>query len=152
MTDGQPPRTALEAAEPVDPFSAFFSYQGRIGRGQYWIGIAIAFGILVLAFGAFATAMNPTGGGAPFLAIPLLGGFFWIHSLVTIKRLRDAGFPGWHYVLYGIGPFVWLALTVELIEYIGVIIAIGLAAFFVIPGLFPSRVAEAQSTPDAPAA
>ena len=152
MTDGQAPTTATDAAEPADPFTAFFSYRGRIGRGQYWIGIAIAFGLLVVAFGALASAMNPTGSGAPFLAIPLLIGFFWIHSLVTIKRLRDAGFPGWHYVLYGIGPFVWLALTMELIEYIGLIIGIGLLAFFVVPGLFPGKAAEGQSTADAPTA
>ena len=128
-------------AEPPDPFAAFFSYKGRIGRGQYAIGMAAAVVMLIVAFGALSTVMSPTGGGAPALAIPFLGGFFWLHSTVTIKRLRDAGFPAWHYLLYLIGPFLWIALTAELIDVLGPVVLIGLVAFFAAPGLFPSKPA-----------
>jgi uncharacterized membrane protein YhaH (DUF805 family) len=139
MSDTQPSSSGVESIEQPDPFAAFFSYKGQVGRAQYAIGIVVALGMLVVAFGALATVMSPTGGSAPALAIPFLAGFFWLHSLVTIKRLRDAGYPAWHYLIYLIGPFVWLAATAEFIESIGVGIALGLLAFFIVPGLFPTR-------------
>jgi uncharacterized membrane protein YhaH (DUF805 family) len=139
MSDTQPSSSGVEPIERPDPFAAFFSYRGRIGRGHYAVGIAAAAGLLIVAFGALATVMSPTGGGAPALAIPFLAGFFWLHSLVTIKRLRDAGYPAWHYVLYLVGPVLWLAITAEAIEHIGLVIGLGLLAFLVAPALFPSR-------------
>ena len=78
---------------PLDLSDNPLSYRGRMGRKQYWIGLAIALVFAVFAMVSFASVMSPTGGGAPFLAIPLLMIFFWIHSLITVKRLRDAGLP-----------------------------------------------------------
>lgn len=120
--------------------SLLFSYAGRIGRAQYWIGVAVAFAALVLAFGLAGAAMSSTGTQAPVvLAIPLLILFAWIHSAVTIKRLRDAGWPLGVKILFGVAPLVWLGATLEFIEYIGVLIAAGLVALIVVPGLVPPK-------------
>lgn len=132
-----------DAPAPVaaDPFIAFFSYRGRIGRAKYWlallISLAVAFGALILA----AAVMNPTGsGGAPvFLAIPLLILFIWIFSTAVVKRLRDAGWPWWGQVAFAAAPVPWVFATLEFIEYIGFLIAAGLIALFVVPGIVPSK-------------
>lgn len=130
------------SAQTSDPFIDFFSYRGRIGRAQYWIGLGICLISLLAAAASLASAMNPTGRGAPFLAIPCLMLFFWIHSLVAIKRLRDMGLSGWYYFVFGIAPFAFLALTLEYIEYIGPIIAIIFCGLLVLPGLLPGKPAE----------
>jgi len=128
--------------------SAFFSYRGRLTRPGYWGGIAIASLLLIGAFFALVHASTPTAVGdtAP-LMFALLAVFFWIHSLVTVKRLRDAGLPAWHYAIYVLGPIAWLALlgasTVP-----GAVTLAGFVAIFVLPGLFKSKpdpAAEAEA-------
>jgi uncharacterized membrane protein YhaH (DUF805 family) len=125
-----------------DPLVNFFSYRGRAGRGQYWIGLGIGLIALLGAVAALASMMNPTGSGSGILAIPCLMGFFWIHSLVTVKRLRDMALSPWYYLVFGVGPFVFLALTLEFIEYIGPVIAIGFFGLLGLPGLIPGKPAE----------
>ncbi|MEX0751364.1 MAG: DUF805 domain-containing protein [Xanthobacteraceae bacterium] len=139
MTDSQPQDRPANRIERSRGLGRWFTYRGQMGRGGYWLAQIPLLGLLFGALAAFATVMNPTGKGIPELAIPFLAGFFWIHSAVTIKRLRDAGIPVWTYVIFGLGPFAWLALTLEYIEYAGVAIAVGFLAFFVIPGVLPSK-------------
>ena len=110
-----------------NPFSVIFGFRGRIGPAKYWIGFAVAFMVVLVGLGFAATAMNPTGGGAPILAIPLLLLFVWIYAAVTVKRLRDAGWP------------IWVFATLEFIEYIGFVIALGIAVLFIVPGILPSK-------------
>ena len=131
--------SAAQASDPIN----FFSYRGRIGRGQYWIGLGIGLLILFAALAMLASGMNPTGGGAPFLAIPCLMLFFWIHSIVAIKRLRDIGLSGWYYLVFGIAPFAFLALTLGYIGLIDPIIAIVFFGLLVLPGLLPGKPADA---------
>ncbi len=67
----------------MDWKSLFFSAEGRIGRGEFWIGWLVLLGVNVVAGW-----------------IPLIG---WILALVTIycsiciysKRLHDMGKSGW---------------------------------------------------------
>ena len=48
--------------------AALLGFQGAIGKGKYFLGLAIALGLSSCSLSAvFATAMNPTGGGAPLL-------------------------------------------------------------------------------------
>jgi uncharacterized membrane protein YhaH (DUF805 family) len=130
--------SAAQASDPVN----FFSYQGRIGRGQYWIGLGICLIVLFAALTMLATAMKPTGGGAPFLAIPCMMLFFWIHSLFTIKRLRDMGWSGWYYLVFGIAPFALLALVLRYSGLISPIIAIVFLGLLALPGLIAGQSAR----------
>ena len=122
-----------------NPFSVIFGFRGRIGRAKYWIGFAVAFMVVLVGLGFAATAMNPTGGGAPILAIPLLLLFVWIYAAVTVKRLRDAGWPIWVGILWALAPAIWVFATLEFIEYIGFLIAFGVAVLFIVPGILPSK-------------
>ena len=140
---------ASKSSSPAPPNpSAVISYRGRLGRLGYWIGISIAGLILLGAFFAFVHASTPTAMGdtAPlmFVLLPL---FFWVHSLVTVKRLRDAGLPAWHYAFYLAGPIAWLALVGPSTQSDAVIL-IGFVAIFVLPGFFKSKsdpAAEAEA-------
>ena len=79
-----------------------------------------------------------------FMLLPL---FFWVHSLVTVKRLRDAGLPAWHYVFYVFGPIAWLALVGPSTKS-GAVILVGFVAIFVLPGFYKSKpdpAAEAKA-------
>jgi hypothetical protein len=98
--------------------------------------MAVAALLLVIAVGA---RTSPTGGGAPGHRGSDVGRLLLAPFARHHQAPRDAGCPAWHYVLYLIGPFLWLALTVELIEYMGIVIALGLLAFFVAPGVFPGK-------------
>lgn len=126
--------------------SAFFSYRGRLTRRGYWGGISIAGLLLVGAFFALLHASTPTAmtDTAP-LALVFLALLLWIHSLVTVKRLRDAGLPAWHYGLYLLGPIAWLALVGQAS---GAVALVGFVALFVLPGFYKSKpdpAAEAEA-------
>jgi uncharacterized membrane protein YhaH (DUF805 family) len=142
MTESERPQgTATDAFErTIQKLASPFTYRGRIGSGQYWFGFAIIIVLLFLALGAFASVMNSTGRGYPGLAIPPLLGVLWVLSAITIKRLRDIGLPLWTAAIFIIGPFAWLALTVEYIEMAWMGILLVFLAFFLVPGLMPSKV------------
>jgi uncharacterized membrane protein YhaH (DUF805 family) len=143
------PDNASTSSPPAPPtLSAFISYGGRMGRLGYWIGISIAGLLLLGAVFAFVHASTPTAtvDTAP-LAIVLLMLFLWVHSLVTVKRLRDAGLPAWHYVFHVFGPIAWLVLAGQATKS-GPVILVGFVAILVLPGLFkskPDSAAEAKA-------
>jgi uncharacterized membrane protein YhaH (DUF805 family) len=75
-----------------------FGVRGRIGRGRYWIGVAVVVALLFVAMVFVATAMNPTGGGGGVLfGLVVICTALWVHAAVTIKRLRDMGQSAWLY-------------------------------------------------------
>jgi uncharacterized membrane protein YhaH (DUF805 family) len=118
-----------------------FSYRGSIGRLKYWIGLFVALATAIFALMSAAQVMNPTApSSGAILAVPLLAIFVWIHSAVTIKRLRDAGLSGAVYILFVAGPLVWLAITAEYIESMWPLIVCVLIALLAAPGILPKRV------------
>ena len=121
--------------------SLLFSYSGRASRGEYWIGMAAALGAFILMVMLAAAANSPTGGAGALVlfGFPAAIAFLWIYSAITIKRLRDAGWPTAVQIIWALGPAIWLGATLEFIEYIGLLIAIGMVALFVIPGLLPTK-------------
>jgi uncharacterized membrane protein YhaH (DUF805 family) len=133
---------------PALPYlSALISFRGRMGRLGYSIGISIAGLLLAGGFWAFVRASTPNviGDAAP-LALVLLVLFLWVHSAVTIKRLRDAGMPAWHYLLYVFGLIAWLVLVGPIKSE--ALILVGLVAIFVLPGFYKSKpdpAAEAKA-------
>ena len=136
-SDAPLPAPAEHKPDPI--FSVPFSFRGRIGRAQYWIGFGIAFACLLFGLMLVAAVMNSTGGGAPVLGIPLLLLFIWIFAAVTVKRLRDAGFPTILALLWGIAPAIWIVGMLEWIEPMGGLIAIVLVLLFVTPGILPTK-------------
>jgi uncharacterized membrane protein YhaH (DUF805 family) len=141
-----------DGAVAPDPIAVFikllFSFRGRIGRAKYWLGFAATLATAFLALLLLAEANRPTGGGSVvLLGIPLGILFLWFHLVVTTKQLRDAGFPIFGIVLYVLAPIGWVAATIELFEYIWVLIFLVLAALFVIPGVLPSKPAPAVAAP-----
>jgi len=138
--------TSSPPAQPSPP--TLLSYRGRIGRLGYCVGIAIAGLILAGVVIAFVHASTPTAmtDTAPlvFMLLPL---FFWVHSLMTVKRLCDAGLPAWHYVFYVFGPSAWLALVGPSTQS-GAVVLAGFVAILVLPALYKSKpepAAEATS-------
>ena len=64
--------------------STLFSLRGRVGRGRYWVGIAVVLAFLLLTTVFLATALNPTGGGGGVpLAIPAFFAALCAHAAVT---------------------------------------------------------------------
>jgi len=123
---------------------SLLSYRSRLGRRGYFIGISVAVLILLGIFFAFVHASTPTATGidtAPLMLV-LLPVFFLVHSVVTVSRLRDAGLPAWHYVLYVLGPIAWLVLVGPSTKS-GAVILAGIVAIFVLPGLYKSKPAVA---------
>ena len=105
-----------------------FSFEGRIGRGKYWLGVLLAVLLLVIAMvplivivpwdqvmvaGAegqptldyMHSAMLPFWIGYLFLMV--IG--YWMSIAISIKRFHDRGKSGWWYLILlipYIGP-IW---------------------------------------------
>ena len=132
---GQPPEST--------PFPLYlFRFSGRLRPGQYFVGIACAFGSLIAAFGLAASAMAPTGGGGAggaLLAIPMFVLFVWILVAVMMQRLRDTGRSGALAFAFILGPILLLFPGLELIEYAGIPMALMFVAILLAPGFMKPK-------------
>ena len=137
------------ATDPVASFfKLLFSFRGRIGRAQYWLGYAFAFASAFFTLLLLAEANRPTGGGeVVLLGFPLAILFLWLHLAVTTKRLRDAGFPASGVALYVLAPIALFIGTMEFFEYIWGLIFAALAVLLAIPGVLPSKPQQAAAAP-----
>jgi len=103
-------------------FRKYATFSGRASLSEYWwyqLFFLMGFfgaGILVAVFG---TITSPDGGtttgpgGYPFI---VLGVLFLVANIVpsisiTVRRLHDAGFSGWFYLLNLVVPIVVFVLT-----------------------------------------
>lgn len=135
-----------EAAAQESWLAKLLTFRGSAGQGQFFLGLIAEIGILLIGVMALAALNNPTGAGSPvaFFAVvfPFLALVF--HMCLVTARMRDAGVA--HPVLLGIFaailPFVWLLLTLELIETIWFVILIGFVALYFGPMLPKSKAAE----------
>ena len=118
-----------------------FGYRGRIDRAQYWIGMAVIVGMLLGLLSAAAFFMDPRGGPGLFIPVTILLLILipWVHSAITIKRLRDAGLSGRSYLIFGGGILLWVLLTAELVTVLSFLLPLGLLALLAIPGLLPAE-------------
>jgi uncharacterized membrane protein YhaH (DUF805 family) len=132
-----------QAQREAKPLGFLLSFKGCIGRQQFFVGLLILVG---LAFGLLFAAVNfMDQRGGPGLFIPitilLLIAVAWVHSAIVVKRLRDAGRPGWQYFLFGPGPFV-LLLAAERFGSLWFAAIIGFLGLIAAPAFFPSRQPE----------
>lgn len=91
-------------------FRKYATFSGRAGRGEYWWWILFTtltwFGLAIVAL-VLGTITSPDGGdtpgwaGIPFLILLIGFGLAAIvpSIAVTLRRLHDAGFSGWLYLL-----------------------------------------------------
>jgi uncharacterized membrane protein YhaH (DUF805 family) len=84
-----------------------FSFEGRIGRGTYWLAIlALIVAVLVLTFAPFL--LNSEAVAVLLLAVT--SQFVWLLSLwpilaVGAKRLHDRNKNGWWLLVFWLLPF-----------------------------------------------
>ena len=106
-------------------FKKYTAFNGRASRGEYWWWVlftaVIGFVLYGLAFGIGFATIKPNGqmgGGAiPFF---ILLGLFWLGVVVpsiavAVRRLHDAGYSGWFYLLAlipTVGGIILLVLCV----------------------------------------
>jgi len=84
-----------------------FSFEGRIGRGVYWLAIlALIVAVLVLTLAPFLLNSEE----AAVLMLALTSQFIWLLSLwpilaVGAKRLHDRNKNGWWLLVFWLLPF-----------------------------------------------
>lgn len=84
-----------------------FSFEGRIGRGTYWLAIlALVVALLVLTLAPFLLNSEE----AAVLMLALTSQFLWLLSLWPIlalgaKRLHDRNKSGWWLLVFWLLPF-----------------------------------------------
>lgn len=141
----------MSETKPGAAANLLFGYRGGIEPAKYWIGMAANVAMIIGLLLAAAFFMDPRGGMGLFVPVTiiLLVLVPWVHSAVTIKRLRDAGRSPISYLIYGGGPFLWLFLTIEFVEYLGFVILAVFLLFIAIPGFLPSRIRPDSGEPGA---
>jgi uncharacterized membrane protein YhaH (DUF805 family) len=85
-------------------FSKYAVFDGRATRSEYWFFSLFNFLTLIglLAFGALISASSSSSDGTSFITFLM---FVWVVGVllpslaVTIRRLHDAGYSGWLYLL-----------------------------------------------------
>jgi uncharacterized membrane protein YhaH (DUF805 family) len=125
------------------PLDFLLSFKGGIDRQQFFVGLLIIVG---LAFGlifAAASFMDPRGGPGLFIpvTIVLLILVAWIHSALVVKRLRDAGYPVWYWLVFGPGPFA-LLLVAERAGFLWFMVVLLSLCLLIAPGLFPTKTPD----------
>jgi uncharacterized membrane protein YhaH (DUF805 family) len=84
-----------------------FSFEGRIGRGTYWLAIlAVIVAVLVVTVAPFLLDSE----AAAVLMLALASQFIWLLSLwpmlaVGAKRLHDRNKNGWWLLVFWLLPF-----------------------------------------------
>jgi len=81
-----------------------FSFKGRSGRKQYWLGALGLFVLLVLMMIAFAPMMSSQGshGGQLAFIVLLAIPFVALYAKLIIHRLHDLGWSGWWFLILGV--------------------------------------------------
>jgi uncharacterized membrane protein YhaH (DUF805 family) len=97
-------------------FRKYATFGGRAGRGEFWwwqLFVSAVYLVLLLLAGIGGAVTSPNGGDDPgpllwpfaVLLLLFLLGVFVPTIAVTVRRLHDAGYSGWLYLLVLI-PYV----------------------------------------------
>ncbi len=114
MPDTTYPYAAAPATFP-ERLSEFFSFEGRIGRQQYWLRSLLIWAMNMVIIIPATIAQNASTGvafGLALLAIAVYLVVFWASLATTAKRLHDRGRSGW-FMLISLIPLVGLWLIIE---------------------------------------
>jgi uncharacterized membrane protein YhaH (DUF805 family) len=81
---------------------SLFSFQGRVGRMQFWLtSLLLSFVVVVLELVAKGTKAAPVALLLLALMLPLL----WVSLAVGVKRWHDRDKSGW-WILINLVPFI----------------------------------------------
>lgn len=92
-----------ESVEPSNFFSKITTFQGRIGRLQYFYGLLFKLGLM---FGAgliiifLFSITNEVGGITMIISLPLSLFVIWVNLSLQARRLHDMGQSGLWLLLY----------------------------------------------------
>jgi uncharacterized membrane protein YhaH (DUF805 family) len=95
-----------------------FSFEGRIGRGTYWLAILALFvAVLVLTFAPFLLNSE-----AVAVLLLVFSQFIWLLSLwpilaVGAKRLHDRNKNGWWLLVFWLLPFALVVVGSGIVLY-----------------------------------
>lgn len=113
------PDTTYSYSQPDPTFqqhlAEFFSFEGRLGRQQYWLRSLVIWAANLAIMVPVAIAQNAGTGLAIVLSIVAIAVYlvvFWASLATTAKRLHDRGRSGW-FMLIALIPLVGLWLIVE---------------------------------------
>jgi len=95
-----------------------FSFEGRIGRGTYWLAILA----LIVAVAVLTLAPFLLNSEAVAVLLLVLSQFIWLLSLwpilaVGAKRLHDRNKNGWWLLVYWLLPFVLICGGLSIILF-----------------------------------
>lgn len=99
----------------IDWGDLFFSFDGRINRGKYWLGIA---GIYVVSWLLAILAVAVNSAAIWFVVAVVILAMIWPGLAVSIKRWHDRGKSGW-WILIGLIPLIgfwWVLIECGFIE------------------------------------
>jgi uncharacterized membrane protein YhaH (DUF805 family) len=132
-----------DRSEKTGFVTALLGFTGRISRGQYFGGLAVAMLTLLCATMFAAGAMNPTGGGAPILALPLLAIFLWMIVALMIQRLREVGRPPALAMLLILALVLLIYPGLDIVEVAWPLLLACFLLVLALPGSMSRRVATA---------
>src|SRR5579862_3389043 len=104
----QPSAVTQAQQATTDPVSLFFSFRGRVGRGDFWYAALV----VLSALAVFDVAMDRLFDRS--LPIVLVAAIVWSLLALGIKRYHDIGRSGWWLLLLAIpiiGP-AWVLYSI----------------------------------------
>jgi uncharacterized membrane protein YhaH (DUF805 family) len=130
-----------------NPLAFLFDFKGRIGRPQYFLGLGTMVVLLLCTGFAAANFMDSRGGFGLFIPITiiLLIVMAWIYFAIVVQRIRDAGKSGWYFLVFGLGPVVWLPLSIEFLPSLWLLNAVVFLGLILAPAFLPSARLAAKS-------
>ena len=80
-----------------------FSFRGRYGRKQFWLGALGLLALLIFMLMAMSVLMRPTGAAGGEIALIFLFAMplVWFYCKLIVHRLHDLGWSGWWFLLLG---------------------------------------------------
>lgn len=101
---------ALHPEATMDFKELLFTFNGRINRAKYWIGVAILIGYWIVVSIVGSTLFYAMGMAGYVLAavvgLAALVGGLWAGLAIGIKRLHDRAKSGWWILLFWIVPSI----------------------------------------------
>lgn len=89
----------------MNMLSLLFSFSGRIGRGQYWLGYLVQLAIAVLSWMCLLTGLQNENILLLLVPIVILPVVLWTALAIMAKRYHDRDKSAW-WILIGLIPIV----------------------------------------------
>jgi uncharacterized membrane protein YhaH (DUF805 family) len=98
-----------------------FSFEGRIGRLEFWLTYLASLAAYGLGYAAAVLLFGQLAGG--LLLLPLVVAYSWVSLAQSVKRLHDTSRSGWWLL-----KFTLAHLALVLIGVVGVVLGVSAAS------------------------